>query len=149
MNRDTLLEDLFNDTQSLRRVWKQYFYKVLGDESLSPAQMGILFYINEHQPVTGKKVAKILQISPSAVTQLIDGLDQLNWITREHDEADRRIMHIRLSDAGRAKVDQLEQRRKEFFMDITETLCGDEIVSMITIQKKMMAQIEKKLKETI
>ncbi len=145
MKRETLLENLFNDTQSLQRIWKQYFYKVLGDEALSPVQMGVMIYLKEHQPVTGKKMAGVMQISASAVTQVIDSLDQMGFIDRQPDEHDRRIIHISLSTLGNDKVVHLEAKRKQFFFEITKSLSNQEVDAMTTIQQKMIQQIDRKL----
>lgn len=145
MDRINILEELSNDFQRLQRTWKHYFHMILDDDHVSPAQIGLLFYLREHQPVSGKKIASLIQISPSAVTQLLDGLDKAGYISREHDSADRRVMYIRLSNQGTARMDELDEKRKQFFKEATDVLSDEELAVMRTAQRKMMEQMEQKL----
>lgn len=147
MNRDKIVEDLFDGSQMLSRSWKTHFFKVLGSENLSPAQIGVVFYIKKNQPTSGKDVAAEMQTSPSAVTQLIDALDQRGYITRKSDPNDRRVSYISLSEAGEAVMSQLEEKRKQFFVEVTQVLTNDEIIAMTAIQQKMLTQVDKKIAE--
>lgn len=142
MDREALVETLLVDMQAMQRAWKAYLYKILGAENISPAQMGILFYVKNSQPISGKKIAATMQMSASSVTQFIDSLDQRGYIKREHDEQDRRIIYISLSKKGQAKINQLEEKRKEYFREFTKNLTNEELVTMVAVQRKMARQLE-------
>jgi len=142
MNREEMIEDLLANMQSMQRAWKMRMYGAMGKESLSPAQIGILFHLRHSQPVSGRKLAATLQMTPSSITQFIDGLDQLGYITREQDQQDRRIVYLGVSKKGEEKIKNLEERRKEYFKKFTETLSDEELMTMARIQKKMAQQLE-------
>lgn len=142
MDRQELIENLFIETRAMQRTWKSYFYATLGAEKLSPGQMSLLFYLKNHQSVSGKKIVSDLMMSKSSVAQLIDSLDQLGYIQRESDTTDRRITHVSLTGAGNEKANELEVKWKGFFVKITGKLSDAEITAMIAINKKMAHQIE-------
>lgn len=142
MSREELIESLLTDMQVFQRAWKAHIMKVLEKEHISPAQTGILFYIKNSQPVSGKKIATMMQMSPSSVTQFIDSLDKKGYIKREQDEQDRRITHLSISTKGQSKIQQLEKVREVFFRELAQSLTDDELTTMSRVQRKLAQQIE-------
>jgi DNA-binding MarR family transcriptional regulator len=140
--REELVEEWFASFQALQKAWKHQFHKMLGEENLSMTQIGILFYVREHQSITGSELALHLQISRSAVTQIIDKLADAGYVSRREDQADRRVTHLCLSPAGEDKLKALEQKRKEFFISTSYSLTDEELVSMRLVQNKIIEQIE-------
>lgn len=141
MQRDERVEKLFLSTQSLIRGWKSYFYKVLKPEGLSPTLMSVLFYIGANQPVNGQNIRAAFQLSPSAVSQLTDGLDGHGFITKHTRPDDRRATYISLSETGTQKLADLEIKSQEFFRSVTASLTDEEIDTMIALQQKLMMEI--------
>jgi DNA-binding MarR family transcriptional regulator len=142
MSRKTLVEELLVDMQVMQRAWKTHLFKELSEDNISPTQLGVLFYIKHHQPISGKEIAATMQMSPSSVTQFIDALDQRGYICREHDDQDRRIIYISLSKKGHAKIDQLEKKRRDYFAKFTEYLTDDELKTMVVLQQKMAQSLK-------
>ena len=67
-------------------------------------QLAILWLIRfEHIPqdeITPTRIAALQNVQPSVVTRALDKLAAGGYITREHDEIDRRRIHIGLTDKG-------------------------------------------------
>jgi DNA-binding MarR family transcriptional regulator len=142
MRREERVENLFLSTQSMIRGWKSYFQKVLAPEKLSPMLMMLLFYIGGHQPVSGRKIGEALQLSPSAASQLIEGLSHLGYITRETAAQDRRITYFGLTVAGEDKVIDLQKKRMEYFMRVTAHLSDEEIDTLVKLQQKLTQEVK-------
>lgn len=141
MSREKKIEHLFEGAQTLMRVWKGRFYEVTDTKQLSPAQFGIIFYIKKHQPVSGKAIANELQVSASAVTQLVDAIVQLGYAVRVEDPQDRRVSKISLTNNGDEVVAHLDEARRQFFAQITENLTDEEIRVMTGVQAKMIDRL--------
>lgn len=141
MQREERVENLFASTQNMIRAWKSYFAKVLEPDNISLMQMGLLFHLGRHQPATGRELSTALHISPSATAQLLDGLDQLGYITRESAPEDKRIKYFGLSPAGAEKYAALENKRKKLYAHVTATLSDQELEDMTALQEKMTRQI--------
>lgn len=141
-NKEDLTEQFFLSATSFQHSWKSHLFKLLKNEDISPAQIGILFFIEEKQPVSAKEIATKMLISPSAVAQLIDPLYLKKLIDKKEDAKDRRISFLSLSKKGQKKMKHIEKKRKELFVAMTAGLSQEELKSITAIQNKMLKQIE-------
>lgn len=142
MTREERVENLFLSTQSMIRGWRNYFQKALGPEKLSPTLMTMLFCISSNQPISGRNIAEMLQLSPSATSQLIDGLTSLGYITRETRSQDRRVTYFGLTKSGNQKAAHLENSRMEHFMRVTAALTDEELDMMVGLQQKIIDKVK-------
>lgn len=143
MQREILIDRFLDNSHNLIKAWKAHFYKALGNEALSPAQVGILFLLKRRQPVTGSAIATELYISRSAVTQLLDALQECGYIEKYEDQQDHRITHIRLSEKGLQKANELDEIRREIFLKVTDSLSNEELELVTSINAKMIREFEK------
>lgn len=143
MQRQELIEEFFNNQRTIFKAWKAHFHAKMGAESLTHAQLSALFTIHQAQPISGRELAIKMDISRSAVTQVVDVLDQQCLIERYEDEADRRITYIRLSEQGQCRVQEFEKARHELMERLASVLSDDELRSVISINSKMIEELEK------
>lgn len=142
MRREELIEQFLSNQQTVIKVWKLHLQKSLGENSLTHAQLGALLSIYQEQPISGRELAIKMQISRSAVTQVVDALDQSCLIERYEDEDDRRITYIRVSEQGRCKVQEFEKARNQLLKRTASALSDDELQTMIAINKKIIKELE-------
>lgn len=74
------------------------------ERTLSLGKSGMLARLMDHGPATASELAAGEQISAQAVAVALRELEGLGCITRTRDEADRRRVHVAITDAGRAAV---------------------------------------------
>lgn len=141
MQRSQLLEEAFEVQVSMMQIWKQCFAELLREEGVTFSQMAVLMHIGERQPVMGKDIAQHMQQTPSAVTQLIDGLPRAGLVLREQDASDRRIVRLRLSKEGQRLVDRFKDKRKELFFKSAETFTDEELQTELAFQQKALQQL--------
>ncbi|MBB6368169.1 MULTISPECIES: MarR family transcriptional regulator [Xanthomonas] len=77
-------------------------------------------------PCTANELAQALDQNPSAVTRLLDKLEDLGWVRREAHAQDRRALQIVLTDDGRALWQQLKQRGEDAIADALRDLSAEE-----------------------
>jgi DNA-binding MarR family transcriptional regulator len=53
------------------------------------------------------EVAKVLDVSVSAITQIVDRLEQKKYVSRGTDPSDRRIYTLKLTSGGKTQVAEL------------------------------------------
>lgn len=143
MQRDELVSRFIDTSHTVQRAWKAYFYRLMIEEDLSPAQMGILFLLKRKQPVSGSDIADELHISRSAVTQVVDALERQDYVSREDSRQDRRVSYLCLSDKGFKKVRQLESKRHKMLESVAESLSDEELEALAGIHAKMLKILEK------
>lgn len=69
--------------------------------NVSPLQFHILGMLNEKTSMTMTELANDMLISKQQLTPMIDKLIDGNFVVRENDKDDRRIIKISLTDEGR------------------------------------------------
>ena len=108
---------------------------------VTPAQLHVLFIVREHDGISSKEIAKSLNISSSAATQLIDGLVSNNFLVRESDQVDRRVIKIHLSVNSEKFVMNMRSKRLERLNSIFSCLDDTELQTYYELTEKMTKNI--------
>jgi DNA-binding MarR family transcriptional regulator len=66
------------------------------------AQLYILWLLASEGVLTGGQLAAAAELTPATVTQMLDGLEADGLVERERSTVDRRVVHNRLTEKGRA-----------------------------------------------
>lgn len=76
---------------------------------VSIARMRLLSYLHEGGPQRIKQLAWTDQVSQPSVTNMVDSLEKLGWVTRRTDPTDARAVLVEITEAGRSQL--MERRR--------------------------------------
>ena len=89
--------------------------KMLADqnEELTGVQFFTLRLLAREKRLKVTDIATCMGVTLSAITGLINRLYKLGLVAREQDEADRRIVWIKLTPKGQELVDELIEKRAE------------------------------------
>ncbi len=82
---------------------------------LSRNQQLVLILIDKHKSLTMRDIANKINVSVSAVSQMIAKMDQMKFVTRIVNPSDRRIIHIRLAKKGKDVIQKMGETRQEIF----------------------------------
>ncbi|WP_037820697.1 MULTISPECIES: MarR family transcriptional regulator [unclassified Amycolatopsis] len=92
-------------------------------EALSLAHARALKSLAEHGPMTVNQLAGHVETTGAAVTQLVNGLANAGYVTRERAASgDRRTSIVALTDAGRRRHEEREQVLAAGLRELTEDL---------------------------
>lgn len=80
--------------------------------ALPMAQLRLLWAVRFSPDATMKDLSERLSVSQSTVTQLADRLVRRNFVVRNTDQQDRRVIRLRLSEAGREIVHKADTERR-------------------------------------
>ncbi|MFL1695506.1 MarR family winged helix-turn-helix transcriptional regulator [Weissella kandleri] len=108
------LVDVFNNAMWIEEA-------VLGDSAyndLTLKDMHIIAAIGDEKQVTASRLAEIIRVTPSTMTSAIDKLVRKNYVQRERDQDDRRVVLITLTESGQ-KVCEMHA---EFHRKLTKAL---------------------------
>jgi len=76
--------------------------------SVSTAHLHVLMMLEVEGALSMSRLAEALDVSLSSATGLITRMEGRGLVERLHDGSDRRVVHVRLTDAGREITDELE-----------------------------------------
>jgi DNA-binding MarR family transcriptional regulator len=79
-------------------------------DELSYAQYGLLFGLADGGRMSARELAVAADVSPSTVTEMLDGLTAAGLVQRVRSEEDKRIVHTSLTEHGKALVDERQAR---------------------------------------
>ncbi len=74
---------------------------------LTPPQMFMLRAIQMDDSCTITHLSDKMEVKPSAITVMLDRLEHRGYVIRERDVKDRRVVFVRLTDAGQVALNKL------------------------------------------
>lgn len=140
--RDDIISSIFEAMNATKRSMHGQFQTLIGDLPISRAQLEVLMMLKHLQPVSSKRLADCLHLTPGAVSQLVDGLSDQGFVSREPNLHDRRLQNLQLSKTGIDALKAIEKQRHELLKHVMEDLNNDELLLLLKIQQKMAAQLE-------
>jgi MarR family transcriptional regulator, organic hydroperoxide resistance regulator len=99
-----------------------------GDVNITLPQLKVLgLLVGREQPVSGRELAGLLGVGPSAVTPLVDRLVEHGYVRRQEDERDRRITRLLVTEAGVELLRRMMAGRLEIMADLLRHLTTEEL----------------------
>lgn len=131
------------DNLSLRisRKMSQAIKPVLG-EGLTSAQFFVLRIVGRAEAVHVSEVAEHLGVTLSAVTSLCDRLETSGWLVRQRDGADRRVVSLRLTESGKAKLAELDGQLEEMFGRYLAKLPPEDLDRLVATLERLAGIME-------
>ena len=91
----------------LGSTFRQILWRKAAELELTFSQAQVLFYAEQHPDCIMGDVAKAYDVTLSAITQIINRLEQKGFITRRTDPTDRRVYTLDLTPEGKTLVREL------------------------------------------
>lgn len=114
---------------------------------LTQAEFRCLRLFGTDESLNNKTIAERMNLSPSRLTRIIDGLVKKRYIRRDIDPNDRRNMKVNLSTKGKSLVQQLNKAyvdiHEEILMDIDPSQHEQLIVAMTHLLEALEKWLEK------
>ncbi|MFR0610641.1 MarR family winged helix-turn-helix transcriptional regulator [Limosilactobacillus mucosae] len=86
----------------------------------------VLFLLTKHDNISQRELACLAQIKPGSMTETLARMERDGLIERQRDESDKRIIHVRLTQAGADLAKENHQRHQWFCKTLFETLNDEE-----------------------
>jgi len=112
---------------------------------LTPASFDVLATLRRSAPVEGlqlSQLSNLMAITPPAVTKRVDNLEARGWVQRADHATDRRAFLVRLTERGRALVDEVLPHHVENEERLLAPLSQDERALLRTLLVKLAQSIE-------
>jgi DNA-binding MarR family transcriptional regulator len=106
---------------------------------ITPAQAEVMLVLASYEPLTLVELGRLIVCETVSPSRIVDGLIRLGLVEREPGRRDRRVVQLRLSEAGRARVPKIlkvDQAMDEQFLgrlsEDEAKLIGDVLRKMLT-----------------
>jgi DNA-binding MarR family transcriptional regulator len=137
----TSIDQLITTTCELQRLLAHRIRKAAPLGGCTILQVQVLLYIREHAGTTLSDIAENFDITPAAVTQLIDRLGAAGYLDREKDEKDHRMSHLRLTKSAAEQIADFRKRRHDELRSLFQTLSEDDQIELLRLHNQLTEHI--------
>lgn len=123
-----------------QRFYVQQFQSLLAEHTLSMREMDVLlFFGNNPGYDTARDVTELRGLPKSQVSQAVERLVSRHLLLRTTDTADRRIIHLTLTDDGQALTRQGQAIQAACFRQVLQDLTPAERKTLGRLAEKILA----------
>ncbi|HLR38855.1 MAG TPA: MarR family transcriptional regulator [Jeotgalicoccus sp.] len=116
--------------------------EILKEYDISPLQFVALQWVNDKSGITIGQVASKLYLAHSTTTDIIDKLEQNDFVRRERSEEDKRLVLVKIEDKGLEVIHRVIEKRVDFISKITSKLSVDEKELLPVALEKLLMESE-------
>lgn len=116
--------------------------EILKEYDISPLQFIALQWVNDKSGITIGQVATKLYLAHSTTTDIIDKLEQNNFVRRERSDEDKRLVIVKIEDKGLEVINRVIEKRIDYISKITKTLTNEEKSLLPTALEKLLKESE-------
>lgn len=109
----------------------------MNKHAVTPTQFFVLMLLKKKESAKISEIAELMGVKPSAVSFMVDRLEHNDYVYREHDKKDRRVVNIMLSDFGKEKLDQVITERKAIVDKYLLQLTEEELVQFANLTERI------------
>ncbi|MBM7097641.1 MULTISPECIES: MarR family winged helix-turn-helix transcriptional regulator [Alteribacter] len=107
------------------------------DNRLSSNQQVLLYLIGRHEVKYVKDLSHHLNVSPSAVSQMLSKLEQMELVKRKPNEENRRTVPFELDDEGIVLLEHMERTRQTIMTKYLTKIPEDDLAHFRDVYKKL------------
>ncbi|MDE2001118.1 MAG: MarR family transcriptional regulator [Patescibacteria group bacterium] len=137
-DRKKVIREILENFQALRNKMHTRLIAPARMCKVTQSQFFILAMIARHKEMTVGSISKQLNISSSAVTQLMDGLAAKGYVRRKASARDRRTLYLTLSPAGRKCMRQVRTKGMRVMETLFDALDDRELETYRALHKKIL-----------
>ena len=115
--------------------------------SLLEAELKCLRLLGSEESHNNKYISERMNLSPSRLTRIIDGLVRKGYVNREIDKEDRRNMKISLTSIGENLANEINKAFIDIHKDILEEIDISQHESLLTTMGNLQSAVEKWLQK--
>ena len=112
-------------TKSLRTLLQEIMFLQMGSlrtRGITIPKFFLMKFLYYHGKRKTSEISELLGISLPAVSEILNSMENENLIIRTHDENDRRVVAIELSQEGRALVNSLEKHNQSLIEEALNSM---------------------------
>jgi len=122
-------------------------YKDLMDDEITTKQGVLLELVHKHGSLNISEIAEAMEITSSAVSQIVSKLEKEGYIKREINPSNRREIFVEMDEKGIEHFKRCEEVERSIINRFYSKLDWDEIVVLRKLSLKFKKVIEKELEQ--
>ncbi|EIW00917.1 MarR family winged helix-turn-helix transcriptional regulator [Thermoanaerobacter siderophilus] len=110
--------------REINHILNLYTRSYLNEKNITMARFWVMNKLSADNPITMKELQRRLLLAPGTLTGLVDNLVSDGLVERWRDETDRRLVYLKLTQAGDKLLKEILQYRTSILANILEKIDG-------------------------
>lgn len=129
--------------RTMHIVWRQMRRQLRGAD-LTPPQLRLLETIDEAgaEGMRLGDISKKLMVTGGNITGIVDRLEDIGYVSRHEDSADRRVIRAVITPAGKQLIDSFCPRRDALLHKVVSCLSPQEQELLSNLMQRLAASAE-------
>jgi len=140
MGKEDTVQEIVENLSRLQRPMDSRAWRSVG---LSHAQISMLFMLLFHQNASVKQMASHMDVSQSAITQLIDPLLAKGLVERKADPKDRRVARLGLTPKGISTMKKIKKLKTAGLRAALDGLNSKELKQLSELVSKICVRTKR------
>nr|HDN01195.1 MarR family transcriptional regulator [Deltaproteobacteria bacterium] len=136
------IKEIVYEIYRLMQAGKLYTKELNKKYQVSTPQLNCLIALYENGPLPPSQIAKIIMVSSSTVTGIIDRLELKGLVTRMRKSPDRRVITIELTEVGRGLAHNAPPPIQHKIVDGLKRLSKGEIEEIVRSLRKLTNMLD-------
>jgi len=116
------------------------------DWSGSAPQLMLIAVLVRHKTLTMGEAAELLDVTPRAITRLVDSLEKEELVTRQVSPHDKRVYLISVTAKTEAKAKQMMPKHEKKMSELFSIFSDAELLEYLRLSSKLAEHLKKDLK---
>lgn len=109
----------------------------------------MLYLLDVVDDVKVSSLMSVAECTQAYVTLLVDKLEGLGFLSRAHSSTDRRVVHVKLTDAGRELAQRIKQDRETEFDKVFSTFPVENLEDLLEICSRVEQVLQEEKSEEV
>ena len=138
----------FEKFQKMDKVYRRFYQHELAEYQFTPNEIAVILFLYNTAPDldTATDIVRCKGISKGLVARSVDSLCREGYLTAVREPADRRIMHLKLSEKSRPITERIAVKQKELAGKIECGITPEELRITSATLDKLLINTEQLLK---
>ncbi|VUD69185.1 HTH-type transcriptional regulator SarZ [Thalassocella blandensis] len=116
--------------------------KVFTDHDVSFIQWIVLLKLQEGTALTASDLCRRMFHDNGAITRMLDQLEDRGYLIRQRSQEDRRVVELKLTDAGNDKVNELTPQVVTKLNDLLTPFSSEEFSEFMRLLEKLKSTLQ-------
>jgi DNA-binding MarR family transcriptional regulator len=134
---DSIVETMIYLYTESRRITKG----LASQFGLTGPQLTVIKLLETFENLSLSSLSERIRAQNSTVTGIIDRMERESLVRRERSTADRRVVHIRLSEKGQKLAQQIQVEPMEIFRGALQSLSHPDLRDLLRIMNKLQRYV--------
>ncbi|OXM14018.1 MarR family winged helix-turn-helix transcriptional regulator [Paenibacillus herberti] len=123
--------------QAFMQTMELSMQETIKESGMTRTQLLVLHLIKKHAPCKLAVIAEKMEAKPSAITVMMDRLENGGYVRRRHDTVDRRAIFVEITEEGEKVMQWMRQQKEKMIGVHLSKLTAEELHTITLILEKL------------